>query len=326
MAAAAGVAASTVSNFFNHPEKLAKTTQERIQEAVGTLGFVPNNVARMLRTRTNPVIGYIASKESGPNLLDTVYAAEQRVTEEGMHLLMAHCGSEERERSYLRLFVEQRVAGIIIAPCGNIEEELCRIRDHGIPGVVVTRRATSATQASVSTDHVAGGRLAVEHLVEQGRRHLGFLTHDLEAERVQDQLRGALATLASAPGVALEVIRASEESSHAGAVCADHILQRPPAERPDGLFCANELLALGATRSFITLSPSDISLVGYGADFSPLAASFAAAVRIPYREMGEAAVDVLFDQLAQEYAGKGHIHASPGPHIEISPQIVKPAV
>ncbi|MFJ8010017.1 LacI family DNA-binding transcriptional regulator [Streptomyces fagopyri] len=299
VAAAAGVAASTVSNFFNHPEKLANATQERIQDAVRTLGFVPNNVARMLRTRSNPVIGYITSDSSEADSLEASRAAEQRVAHEGMHLLVANCGSEERERSYLHLFVQQRVAGIIIAPIGDVEEELSRIRERGIPSVIITRRATSTEQASVSTDHVAGGRVAVEYLAREGRRRLGLWTHDLDERRIQDRLRGAMTALAAAPGVALEIIHASDGSSRAGAACADHVVQRPATERPDGLLCVNGPLALGAARAFTTcqspLSPSDISIVGYGdTAVAQLAAGPVTTVRMPYYEMGEAAVNLLF--------------------------------
>ncbi|MFF2999492.1 LacI family DNA-binding transcriptional regulator [Streptomyces sp. NPDC057950] len=327
VAAAAGVAASTVSNYFNHPEKLANTTQERIQEAIGTLGFVPNNVARMLRTKMNPVIGYITSGSSTAGSLEAARAAERRVEEEGMHLLMAHCGSEERERSYLDLFVQQRVAGIMIAPARGTEEELSRIRDHGIPSVVVTRRATSPVQASVSTDHIAGGRLTAEHLIGEGRRRLGLLANDLDSSEIQDHLRGVMSALAAAPGVALEIIRASDGSSHAGAACADQVMQRPPAEQPDGLICTTGPLALGAARAFNSppqpINPSGMSIVGYGVTaVSPLAEEHIKAVRLPYFEMGEAAVNILFDQLTHTESEDGPFGASETPQIELSPVIV----
>lgn len=233
-----------------------------------------------------------------------------------MHLLMAHGSSEERERSYLRLFEQQRVAGIIIAPIGDVESELARIRTHGIPSVVITQQATSTAQASVSTDHALGGRIAVQHLIGQGRRRLGFVTDDLDDRQVQDQLRGALEALGSAPGVALEVVRATNGTLNAGVACAEAIAQRPHEERPDGLFCVNGILAIGVAQVFAA-GPStrellDVAIVGYDATaLAPLAAAPFTAVRVPHREMGVAAVNLLFDQISQSHQGEPRLALSP---------------
>ncbi|MFI8185958.1 LacI family DNA-binding transcriptional regulator [Actinacidiphila glaucinigra] len=124
MAAAAGVSASTVSNYFHYPHKLTSATRDRVRQAVEALGFVPNDAARKLRTGTNPVIGCIAAVPVSAAASEVAHAIEQRIANENMHLLTANVSSEERERSYLRLFEQQRVAGIIIAPIGDVESEV----------------------------------------------------------------------------------------------------------------------------------------------------------------------------------------------------------
>ncbi|MFD8078796.1 LacI family DNA-binding transcriptional regulator [Streptomyces sp. NPDC059718] len=327
MAAAAGVSASTVSNYFHYPHKLTSATQERVQQAVEALGFVANDAARMLRTGTNPVIGYITAEPVGAGASEAAHAIEQRIAKENMHLLMAHGSSEERERSYLRLFEQQRVAGIIIAPIGDVESELARIRTHGVPSVVITRQATSTTQASVFTDHALGGRIAVQHLIGQGRRRLGFVTDDLDDRQVQDQLRGALEALSSAPGIALEVVRATNGTLNAGVACAEDIAQRPREERPDGLFCANGILAIGMAQVFAaghnTREPLDVAIVGYDATaLAPLAAAPVTAVRVPHREMGVAAVNLLFDQISRPHQEGRASGALTCPHVQLDPEIV----
>lgn len=321
------MSASTVSNYFHYPHKLTSATQARVQQAVEALGFVPNDAARMLRTGTNPVIGYITAEPVGAGASGAAHAIEQRIAKENMHLLMAHGSSEERERSYLRLFEQQRVAGIIIAPIGDVESELARIRTHGIPSVVITQQATSTAQASVSTDHALGGRIAVQHLIGQGRRRLGFVTDDLDDRQVQDQLRGALEALGSAPGVALEVVRATNGTLNAGVACAEAIAQRPHEERPDGLFCVNGILAIGVAQVFAA-GPStrellDVAIVGYDATaLAPLAAAPFTAVRVPHREMGVAAVNLLFDQISQSHQGGTTSGALTCPHVQLAPEIV----
>ncbi|MGW2353520.1 hypothetical protein [Actinacidiphila glaucinigra] len=116
----------------------------------------------------------------------------------------------------------------------------------------------------------------MQHLIGQGRRRLGFLSDDLDAWQIQDQLRGEVGALGSAPGVALEVIRAAGGSLHAGVACAEAIVQRPPDERPDGLFCTNGMLAIG-TAQVLTVGHGtreliDVGVVGYDATtLAPLA-------------------------------------------------------
>ncbi|MEU1616504.1 LacI family DNA-binding transcriptional regulator [Streptomyces sp. NPDC005722] len=330
MAAAAGVSASTVSNYFHHPGKLTTATLERVHRAVEALGFVPNNAARMLRTGTNPVIGYLTADPVGAGASETMRAVEQRIAQENMHLLIATAGSEDRERSYLRLFEQQRVAGIVIAPVADVEPELARIRAHGIPSVVIARPATSPTQPSVSADHALAGRLAVRHLIGQGRRRLGFVSDDLDAWQSQDQLRGAVAALGAAPGVALEVIRAAGAPLTAGIACAEAIARRPPQERPDGLLCTNGGLAVGAARALAAGQGApdalDVPVVGYDATaLAPLAGAPVTAVRVPYREMGEAAVDLLFAQMAGSHREAPAADPRARPQLRLAPELVLPA-
>ena len=167
-------------------------------------------------------------------------------------MLMANdTGSEQRERSYLQLFAKQQVSGVIIAPVGNVEAELSRMRAIGIASVLSARRAESPAQASVSIDHVASGRLAAAHLIEQGRKRIGFVSSSLKLKQVADRLNGALSAVHAAPGVTLEVIPVPERSVEAGIACAEALVRRPATERPDALFCANDLLAIGVVQAFV---------------------------------------------------------------------------
>ncbi|MFD3456339.1 substrate-binding domain-containing protein [Streptomyces sp. NPDC058691] len=187
--------------------------------------------------------------------------------------------------------------------------------------------AAKTTQASVAADHVFGGRIAVDHLIGQGRRRLGFVSADLDNLRVQDQLRGAVLALSSAPGVALEVIRTTSGALDAGVACAEAIAQRPQAERPDGLFCTNQILAIGASRVFAAgysrRESMDVAIVGYDApEMTSLAAVPVTAVRIPYQEMGAAAVNLLFESISQIQQEGSASGASTRSHVRLNPEIV----
>ncbi|WP_326837977.1 LacI family DNA-binding transcriptional regulator [Amycolatopsis rhabdoformis] len=321
----AKVSPASVSNYFHRPRKLSEGTRQRIRQAVDTLGFVPNDAARTLRTGVSPVIGYIAFELAGATTPEIAAAIEQRVSAEGMYMLMANdTGSEQRERSYLQLFAKQQVSGVIIAPVGNVEAELARMRSFGIASVLSARRAESPEQASVSIDHVAGGRLAAAHLIEQGRKRIGFVSSSLELKQVSDRLNGALSAVHAASGVTFEVIPVRERSVEAGIACAEALVRRPAAERPDALFCANDLLAIGVVQAFVATDvvrvPADVAVVGYDdIEFARSTIVPLTTVRTPQAELGTAVADLLFAELDAMTSAE---IALPRPQIEFSPELV----
>lgn len=98
----------------------------------------------MLRTGVSPVIGYLAFELASATTPEIAAAIERRVSAHDMYLLMANdIGSRDRERDYLQLFEQQRVAGIIVSPVGDVEAELARLRQRGIASVLSARRANS---------------------------------------------------------------------------------------------------------------------------------------------------------------------------------------
>ncbi|MFL6127000.1 LacI family DNA-binding transcriptional regulator [Actinophytocola sp.] len=324
----AGVSPASVSNFFHKPRKLSEATRQRIQQAVDALGFVPNDVARTLRTGVSPVIGYIAFELASATTPEIAVAIERRVAARGMYLLMANdTGSHDRERSYLRLFAKQQVSGIIIAPVGDVEAELAQLRGHGIASVLSARRAESPDQASVSIDHVEGGRLAMRHLLHQGRRRIGFVTSPLELRQVADRLDGALSAVRSVPGATLEIIPVTERSVEAGIACAGQLADRPPAQRPDALFCVNDLLAIGVIQALVARHqvrvPDDIAVIGYDdIEFAQSTIVPLSTVRTPHAELGTAVADLLFAEIALGDAAATGEHDGRARQIEFSPELV----
>ncbi|MEW2403876.1 LacI family DNA-binding transcriptional regulator [Streptomyces sp. NPDC046862] len=328
VAESARVSQSSVSNYFHKPHKLSEATRERIRQAVETLGFVPNDAARMLRTGASPVIGYVAFELASATTPEIATAIEQRVSAEGMYLLMANdTGSRQREREYLQLFEQQRVAGIIISPVGDVENELARLRRRGIASVLSARHARSASQASVSIDHVAGARLAVRHLVELGRRRIGFVASSLDLQQIADRQRGALSVIEQAPDVSLELISVPERSVEAGIACADRLALRAPSDRPDALFCANDLLAIGIIQSFVASGhvrvPEDIAVMGYDdIEFAQSTVVPLSTVRTPHAQLGAAAAKLLFDEITALRATEGVEVREAAPQIEFTPELV----
>ncbi|WP_210503386.1 LacI family DNA-binding transcriptional regulator [Nocardioides xinjiangensis] len=323
VAALAGVSATTVSNFFNKPERMSAATRERVRSAVDTLSFAPNDAARNLRRRTSTVVGYISYELASARTPAITNAMSARLAEAGMHLLSAVDGGDpERERAFIDLFERQRVAGLVITPVTDLEPDLARLRRAGMPSVLSAQRATRPDQPSVSVDHRQGGRLAAEHLISTGRRRLAFVTDTLDLHQISERFRGAMEVVAEHPDATLEVVSCAERSVAGGESAAAQLLRRPAGGLPQGVFCVNDLVALGLSqtlRSSVSV-PEDVAVVGYDdIEFARLGAVPLTTISTPQEGMGVAVAELLLAQMEPPAPGSEPV----GPlQVELEPRLV----
>ena len=298
VASAAGVSVGTVSNVLNRPEKVSPATLEHVQRVIGDLGFIRNDAARQLRAGTNRAIGMVVLDVRNPFFTDVARGVEMRLGEHRRPLILGSSGQDaERESTYLDLFEEQRVSGLLISPVGKVLPRLRRLRERGTQVVVVDRRTGSREFSSVAVDDVLGGRLAATHLVGTGRRRLAFIGGPHGLTQIKHRLRGAESVVADHPGTSLRFVETATMDADAGRQGAESLLALPARERPDAIFAANDLVALGVLQA-LTLAgvrvPDDVAILGYDdIDFAASAAIPLSSIRQPRAEMGEVATDLL---------------------------------
>jgi LacI family transcriptional regulator len=184
-------------------------------------------------------------------------------------------------------------------------DRLERLRNNGIVTVLVDRVASGRPFSSVSVDDVAGGYLAVSHLIEQGCRQILFIGGPLNITQVADRLRGASKAAAEHPDVQLEVLLQDALTVKQGRAAGTTIVERGKASRPDGVFCANDLLAVGVLQSFGMQArvdiPGELALVGYDdIDFASATVVPLTSIRQPSDLIGQTAVDLLVEHLEAE--------------------------
>lgn len=302
VAAHAGVSVGTISNVLNHPEKVSPRTIEKVHAAIDELGFIRNDAARQLRAGRSNTVGLIVLDARNPFFTDVARGAEDRATAEGLSILLGNSDENSaRESTYLDLFEEQRVHGVLISPYGDITTRLARLRSRGIPAVLVDRSSADSTFSSVSVDDVAGGSLAVNHLIEQGGRRIAFVGGPIGILQVADRLSGAERAVASHDGVTLEVIPVAALSVIEGRAAGTDILNRTPAERPDAIFAANDLVALGVLQALAMQGklavPEQMKLIGYDdIDFASAAVVPLSSIRQPRALIGQTALEILIEE------------------------------
>jgi LacI family transcriptional regulator len=304
VAVAASVSVGTVSNVLNRPSKVSPATVERVMAAIDDLGFVRNDAARQLRAGRSRSIGLIVLDVGNPFFAEVARGAEARAAEEGMAVLLGNSDERsDRESAYLDLFLEQRVNGVLVTPVADDLAPLERLQSGGVPVILVDREVPDTDFGSVAVDDVEGGHLAVAHLTESGRRRIAYIGGPRSIRQVADRLEGARRAVAECPGATLEVIEVPSLTVLHGREAGETIIARDPADRPDAVFAANDLLAVGALQAFTLINgvrvPEDIALIGYDdIDFASATVVPLSSIRQPAHLIGYTAVDLLLKDLA----------------------------
>ncbi|APX02731.1 LacI family DNA-binding transcriptional regulator [Arthrobacter sp. QXT-31] len=299
----AQVAVGTVSNVLNNPDRVSARTRDRVLKAIDELGFVRNDAARQLRAGHSRTIGVVVLDVGNPFFTSVVRAAEDAAAVNGSAVLLGDSGHDaKRESHYIDLFQEQRVQGLLISPVGDVADRLDALRQRGVPTVLVDRLADEDRFSSVSVDDDAGGYLAARHLLELGRRNLAFVGGPLSIRQVADRLAGARRAVAEVDGATLEVLDSDGQSVLAGRGVGNNLVERGTGKLPDGIFCANDLLALGVMQSLTMMNgvriPEDVALIGYDdIDFAVSAVVPLSSVRQPTDNIGRTAIELLMEEL-----------------------------
>jgi LacI family transcriptional regulator len=300
VAALAEVSPATVSRVLNgttvDPELAA-----RVRKVVAQLNYRPSNAARSLRTRRTRVWGLVISDIRNPFFTDVARGIEDTAQQAGYALVL--CNADEqlaKERAYIDLVVDERVAGVIVSPASPQETNLEPLAAHGIPAVVVDRTAERTPVDSVLVDNVAGAREGVQHLYAAGFRRIACITGPDWTTTGRERLDGYLAALAVCE---LErdpdLIITSDYKQEGGAAAMRQLLaaRRPP----DAVLVANSVMGMGALNVVHDAGvsiPGELGLVCFDdAPWMSLTAPTVTAVAQPTYAMGCEAARLLIGRI-----------------------------
>ncbi|MCA0252587.1 MAG: LacI family transcriptional regulator [Actinobacteria bacterium] len=315
----AGVSRSQVSNYFNRPDLVSEDMGRRIGKAVEQLGYTPNETARRLRRGHNENIGVVLVDAWGPFFDEVSVGIEDEAEASGWSVQFSNSRrSAERERRHIEFYEAQMTQGVIVFPTGDVSEIVRRLARRGITAVLLDPpHATRLVPPvpSVAVDHIIGGGLAGQHLVARGARRPAFVgdpAHEHTADRIEGFQQAVREGL---PRSRPSLFPTDTLSIPGGALAAQQILALPADERPDGLFAANDLVAIGLMQALTAAGigvPSDIMLIGY--DDIVMASQIATpltTVRQPATELGAAAVRLVVQHSTKRGTSQEHIVLQP---------------
>ena len=310
----ARVSVGTVSNVVNSPDRVLPATRERVEAAIEELGWVPNRQAQQLRAGRGRTVGLAVMDVTNPFFADVLRGAQNELGQQGYSATIGDADNDpERQARILRGFLAQRVRGVILGPIGGAPAEVDTLKRADIATVLVDRAAHDTTCCTVGVDDVAGGRIAVEHLLTQGHKNLAFVGGPASLDQIRDRLEGA-GQAAAAAGAHLLSIPVPHLDFAAGRRAAEQFASLPLEQRPTGIFCANDLTAIGLLHGLLQQGlrvPQDVAIVGYdNIDFAEFAAVPLTSVAQPRRELGQTAATLLLAELVDQDANQPHVHRS----------------
>lgn len=316
----AGVSIGTVSNVLNRPETVSENRRRRVLQVIEELGYVRNDAARQLKVGHSRTIGLVLQDTANPFYNEIALGAETAAEKLGQAVIIGNAGlSPNREHLYLDLFEEQRVRGVLITPQTLERKRVEILRSRGIPAILVDEHAPASQYCSLAVDDVEGGRLAVAHLLSTGRHRIAFVGGPDTLHQVRDRRSGAQHAVDAAPGASMEVIETAALTVLEGRRVGEIILNRSTEDRPEAVFAANDLLAMGLLQAFVfehrIRIPQEMSLIGYDdIDFATSAIVPLSSIRQPARLIGRSAVELL----EEEVTDVEHRHR----HVSFQPELI----
>jgi LacI family transcriptional regulator len=302
----AGVSVGTVSNVINRPEIVSDTIRARVTKVIEELGYVRSESARQLRAGRSRIMALLVLDMGNPFFVDVARGAERAARAAGLGVMVCNSGQDPAEEAeYLSLFAEQRVRGVLVTPADANGTNITAFRRHHIPYVMVDRVVPSEESCSVSVDDVTGGRLAVQHLVQTGHRHVAYINGPAALAQCRDRQAGAESAIGDGTLTVLEVEHMTVASGRdAGA----RLLGL--ADRPTAVFCVNDLVALGVLQAMFAAGvrvPQEMAIVGYDdIEFAAAAAVPLTSVRQPALRLGQTAAELLIEETGDDAADHEH--------------------
>jgi LacI family transcriptional regulator, galactose operon repressor len=316
VAALAAVSHQTVSRVINGQTSVAEPTRQLVLAAIRELGYVPSPLARGLISNRTHTLGMVTADVSDGFFARAVAGAEIEARRRNYYLIVGsveETPDDEEGTGYLRLMLDRRVEGLILARPGVVfdGEHLAGAASAGIP-LVSIGSAELPGFTSVDVDNRRGGYDATAHLLDLGHRLIATIVGPRDWPSANARFAGyrdALRTAGMVDELALAE-RTTDWGVESGYAATDRLLA---TGKPfTAIFAHSDLIALGAIRRLRVegLSvPGDVSIVGY--DDVPIAAYIdppLTTVHQPMREVGEYAAGLVLDRI-------GGVEREFGPHL-----------
>jgi DNA-binding LacI/PurR family transcriptional regulator len=308
VARAAGVSVSTAARVLSGTGYASEGTRRTVLDAARDLGYVPNQIARSLRTKQTRLVGLLIGDVE--NVFYSVIArnVESATKDAGYHVVLCNSDDDPKiEREYLQLLEGMHVDALIVTPTSKNRRRLARLIQEGIVVVQVDRRIEGLHADAVLVDNEAGAASAVSHLVDAGHTRVGILTGELDVSTASQRLAGYERALTERRiAIRPSLVRSGSFHRDHAIEAATALISAKPA--PTAIFAANNILAEATLIALDQLRlrvPGDVSVVAFDdTQWMNMVEPPLTTVRQPVAEMARSAAELALRRLRDGFEGR----------------------
>jgi len=295
VATAAGVSKTTVSHVLSSKRPVSPSTRRHVEKVMEELGFKPNFFARALNNNRSSTIALVAQDITNPFYPALARGVQKAVSDSG-HVVILFDGEAgpEATETFVRDAIERRVDGIVVA-VADLDEKISSVLQANIPVVAVGSSVSRLEIDWVTADDIRLAEDVVIRFVSSGHKHVATITGPQNQAPGLPRLQGYRAAMQSF-GLAIPdpYVVEADWTRLGGFTAMQKLLALPTP--PTAVFCANDLMAIGAIDAVRQAElPSDsIAVIGVDdIDASSLIRPALTTIRIPAEDIGRAAGELL---------------------------------
>lgn len=301
----AGVSASTVSRVVNGDSRISADTRDRVLACMKDLGYQVNNIARSLKTSRTLTAGFISPELSNDVFMGIAKGAENEFRKHGYSIII--CNSNEsidEEKDRINLLYQKCVDGIIIIPASSKGGHYTQTKKAGLPVVLVDRLVEDFEADAVLVDNINGSYSAVEYLIGNGHRRIGFIGGDMSLTSAKERFEGYRRAL-SDYCIPLEdsIVRFGDFHVNSGYRIMKELMEL--SEPIEHVFISNYYMHIGAMKYLLENELHKINKISIAAfddlEFSGILGLSSVRVAQPMLEIGSRAARILLSRINGEH-------------------------
>lgn len=307
-----GYSVSTVSKVLNNYPDIPEPTKEIILNLIDEMKYVPNSTARSLKTAKSYTIGVIFEEITNQGLQHPLFSKilesfKSDVEKKGYDILFLAKSMGHQGGSYYEHSIRKQVDAVLVLCADFNSDDMVELYHSELPLVVIDYQVESAF--TVTSNNAHGMKLGVDHLVALGHQKIAHIHGDLDTY-IGGIRKEAFEMYMDHHGLkvpASYLVNGPFYSKENGYQAMQQLLALN--DRPTGIFCASDLLAIGAIEAIKDAGlsvPEDFSIVGYdGIDLSQLITPRLTTIKQDSLSMGSMAADKMLSMIDSKVKKEG---------------------
>lgn len=297
------ITAATVSRALNDSELISKKTKKMVLESAHELSYFKNRHALALKSGRTNQIGLVVPFINRHFFSNIIMGVEEELYPKGYQVMIFQSNeSEKKEQDVVEALLKNQVDGVLISvsKTTRTKSHFNKIIENNLPLIFFDRKVDVDNSSSVETDDEFGGKIATQHLIDQGCSQIAYVTVDLNLNIYKNRFKGYKKALeANNIDFNSDLVFQANSDVISGRKVASQILSNDI--KIDSIFCSSDYIALGVIQELKDNNvdiPGDISVVGFSNEpFTELLDLTLTSIEQNPYEIGKSAARVFLDQV-----------------------------